>query len=340
MLETLRDQGSVLRGPYEVAIDITNRCNYRCLHCYNASGENTVCSDEMTDDEFLDLISDVCKLYPYNVCFCGGEPLLRSDLLCKSAEMLSDAKVNSASIVSNGYYMTKENCSRLHESGIKRVQISLDGKEESCAHLRRNPMAFAKAQDALRNLSEFDFKEIDVAFCPTSFNIDELRSVCEICRENGVKLLRIQPLMNIGRATSNLDDILPTKLQYIELQRKINELNYGYSGSLVINWGDPLDHIFRYRELYKDLSTFVTIKANGSICPSPYLPISVGNVKRHSLCEYWEQGLSRIWNLPEVKAISGNILSIYDMGNSFDGSPVPWLEKDIDIDIIDEDLIL
>ena len=38
-------------GPYQIALDITNRCNYRCLHCYNASGENSVCGDELSDDE-------------------------------------------------------------------------------------------------------------------------------------------------------------------------------------------------------------------------------------------------------------------------------------------------
>ena len=29
-------------GPYQLALDITNKCNLRCLHCYNASGENRV----------------------------------------------------------------------------------------------------------------------------------------------------------------------------------------------------------------------------------------------------------------------------------------------------------
>ena len=158
---------------------IINTLAIPTMHCYNASGENTICSDEMADEEFLNLMSDVCKMYPYNVCFCGGEPLLRLDLLCRSSEMLRDSGVKSASVVSNGYYMTKENCNRLYDNGIKRVQISLDGKEESCNLLRQNSKAFAKADDALRNLMSFDFYEIDVAFCPTRFNIEKLEYVCD-----------------------------------------------------------------------------------------------------------------------------------------------------------------
>lgn len=44
-------------GPLHLALDITNKCNYRCLHCYNASGENCVVDNELTDEEVLELIN-------------------------------------------------------------------------------------------------------------------------------------------------------------------------------------------------------------------------------------------------------------------------------------------
>ena len=43
-------------GPLHLALDITNKCNYRCLHCYNASGENCVVNNELAavaDGEFI-----------------------------------------------------------------------------------------------------------------------------------------------------------------------------------------------------------------------------------------------------------------------------------------------
>ena len=33
---------NILIGPYQVSFDITNKCNLRCLHCYNNSGENLI----------------------------------------------------------------------------------------------------------------------------------------------------------------------------------------------------------------------------------------------------------------------------------------------------------
>ena len=43
-------------GPYQLALDITNKCNLRCLHCYNASGENRVMEHELSDDEIVEFL--------------------------------------------------------------------------------------------------------------------------------------------------------------------------------------------------------------------------------------------------------------------------------------------
>ena len=32
------DKSDILSGPLHIAIDITNKCNAKCLHCFNRSG--------------------------------------------------------------------------------------------------------------------------------------------------------------------------------------------------------------------------------------------------------------------------------------------------------------
>lgn len=339
--DPLIKQSRILKGPYEVALDITNECNYRCLHCYNASGENSVISDTMSDDQFLELIEDICQMKPYNVCFCGGEPMMRLEILLKSADLLASSGINSISMVSNGYFIDEQTAKELYAHNIGRVQISLDGSNnKTCGMLRRNNIAFDKAINAIRELKKYNFDEINVAFCPTAFNIGELKAVSEICQNMGIRQIRVQPLMSMGRATSNKDSILPTREQYLELLRIIYEINLTYKkdNTLFIEWGDPLDHIFRYKDILKNINTFVSIKANGSIAPSPYLPISVGNVKKHKLSEYWNCGLPRAWSLPQVKRLADNIMCIEDMGGDYEGVPNTWFDTDLEVDIIDEKL--
>ncbi len=329
----------ILRGPYQMSFDITNKCNFRCLHCFNRSGENFVIEKELSDDEVLSFAEDISQLKLFNFCFCGGEPLLRFELMCKVSEILSK-EGTTISFVSNGYLLNEEKAKKLLDSGITRGQISLDGSNEySYEKLRRKDGSFNKAIEAIKALKEVGFKDISVAFCPTSWNIKELEDAFILCKNLGVKTFRVQPLMILGRAKENIEKILPSPLQYRELVKKIELLKRTYlKENMIIEWGDPVDHLIRFSNIIKNCTTFASIRADGSIEVSPYLPIVVGNIRKHKFSEYWNKGLPKIWSLPIVKDMANKILSIYDMGKDFSDIPKVWFEKDIEIDIIDDNI--
>lgn len=327
----------IIKGPYQMSFDITNKCNFRCLHCFNRSGENFVIQNELTDNEVLDFAKDISQLKLFNFCFCGGEPLLRFNLMCKVSKILSN-QGTIISFVSNGYLLNKEKAKILLDNGVTRAQISLDGSNEySHEKLRVKKGSFKRAINAIITLKEVGFKDISVAFCPTRWNIGELEDTFLLCKNLGVKTFRIQPLMILGRAKENIDKIIPAPLQYRELVKKIELLKRSYiNENIIIEWGDPIDHLIRFPNLIKNCSTFASIRADGSIEVSPYLPIIVGNIRKHKFSEYWENGLSKIWSLPIVKELANKILSIYDMGKDYKNIPKVWFEKDIEIDIIDD----
>jgi len=324
----------ILRGPTQVAVDITNKCNFRCLHCYNLSGENSIIDEELSDNEFIELINDIAQMKVYNVCFCGGEPLLRKELIYQCAEILRKNNVPNVSLVTNGFLLSEEVAKNLYEAGVNRVQISLDGADaKTHEKLRKMKGAYEKAIQAINNLRKIGFKDIDVAFCPTKFNINQIKDIHNLCLKLGVSQLRIQPLMYLGRATRNLD-IVPSQLQYRDLVREIYDIqNSGKPPQ--IEWGDPVDHLIRFRTLSKHCINFVSIKANGSIIVSPYLPLTVGNIRKHRFGEYWEAGLARIWELDIVNELASKITSISDFNKKYSDIPIVWEEKDIEIDIID-----
>lgn len=66
----------ILRAPHQVSFDITNKCNLRCLHCFNSSGENDVVKNELSDEEVLSFIRSLVPMQLYNVCFCGADFLM------------------------------------------------------------------------------------------------------------------------------------------------------------------------------------------------------------------------------------------------------------------------
>lgn len=324
-------QYDIITGPSQMTVDITNRCNLRCLHCFNYSGENAYIDDELTDDELLKLIDDIVVFKPFNVCFCGGETLLRKNIILKLAKKLSDNHI-MISMVSNGILLTENVAKELKSSGISRVQISLDGIGESHDKLRGKKGVYEKAIQALKNLKEVGIRS-GVAFSVTPWNIHQFKDVVKICSELGVKEVRIQALMPIGRGDINKEKIICTDDQYRELLKDVNECKKTID-NLDIEWGDPIDHLIRFPSLI-ECNTLISIRADGSIVPSVYLPLSVGNIRKHSIIEYWNKGLSRIWEMDILKNMSDNYRSVMTMDSKNYNLPKTFLEKDIYYDIID-----
>ena len=139
----LRD---LIVGPHQISFDITNKCNLRCLHCYNSSGENLASQNELTDQEVLDFIDEFKSIKLLNFCFCGGEPLLRKELIVEAAKRLRTYGCENVAMVSNGILMTDEVIEELINAGVTRIQISLDGiKAESHDRIRNKKGVYEKA---------------------------------------------------------------------------------------------------------------------------------------------------------------------------------------------------
>lgn len=323
------DHSDIIKGPFQLSIDITNNCNYRCLHCYNYSGENNCVQHELTDEEFLSLIEDVAKMKPLSVCLCGGEPLLRKELLFKSINKLSNEGADVA-FVSNGFYLTKDIVKKLKEAGLSRIQLSLDGLKNSHDKLRSFDGAYEKVLVALKNLKDENIST-GIAFTPTKWNIKDFEEIVKICDEYNVKDLRLQRTMPIGRGSKN--DIVPDEIQYRNLKKKFHKLKNQYP-NLRFEWGDAVDHLIRFPKYNMKCCPFVSIKANGNIVPSIYLPISVGNVKKHSLQEYWNQGLGRVWSNKFLQNAASTILCMDELNLIQTDLPRNFKEEDIKIDIL------
>ncbi len=331
-----KKHANLLKGPLEVQFDVTNKCNFRCLHCYNASGENCYTSDELTDLEILKLFKDLKTLEPFNVCFCGGETLLRLNVILKAAKIIKD-KVPNLSIVTNGYLLTEKNLDALLDSGINRIQISLDGNtKETYERLRLKENSYEHAINAIKLcINRKDrINDFMISFVPTSFNIQEFSSMAENLSTIGVNSIRVQPLMAMGRGNDNAKSILPSNYQYRLLLRQIQNLKDKY-GKNFVQWGDPVDHIIRFRNYFTEMTTSMTIKSNGALSVTPYFPLQVGNVRKHSAIEYWNNGLPSVWGLDIVQKIAKKFHCVGDLGQKLDDLPVLFKETDLMIDIIE-----
>lgn len=336
----------ILKAPHQVSFDITNYCNLRCLHCFNSSGENDIIKCEMSDAEVLSFVDSLIPMHLYNVCFCGGEPLIRKELIFKCIKKLKEAGTH-CSLVSNGILATYNTIDMLEICGLDAIQFSLDGCKNSHDKLRgKNGVydAVIKAVDYVVNETNL---HLSVAFTPTNFNIDDFIWVYDYLsslwkkskRYNSGDYIdfRLQPLMLLGRAKSN-SMIMPSSWQYRKLVSLIHEREeLRFSDGIELTWGDPIDHLLRYSDSNYFLDQAI-VHANGDIVVSAYIPLVVGNIRKHSLNEYWENGLNKIWSRKVVKELVSRVQSIPDMEILTNSIADINMDSGIYLDLMESDL--
>ena len=93
----------LMHGPIMVSFDITQRCNLRCVHCFNNSGDQAPNAD-MPRDTKLAIARQVAEMHPFNVCLCGSECLCGPELF-EIMDILQP-HVAKLSMVSNGWLMS------------------------------------------------------------------------------------------------------------------------------------------------------------------------------------------------------------------------------------------
>ena len=317
------------KGPLGVGFDVTTRCNCHCLHCYNNSGH--CLENELTDDETLEIARQISEFKPVYVCLCGGEPLLRHNIIELVSLLSKDC--GCVNMVSNGYLASKEMLINLKEAGLYLIQFSLDGIS-SFQHdsLRKLRGSFDKVIEAIKNAVEIGLNVV-VSFSPNKINFRSFYEYVGLCHSMGIASIRSMPIIPMGRAAS-MGPLLLTPEDYIEYQQIIKRAKEDYP-DMNIEWGDPLDHLRRMRNnALNGIFTYsMEIKANGYIGFTTYLPIYVGNVRKHTLQEYWNAGFDFIWKDDIIYDKICDISNIYDFDRFI---PKPFSGEFIYRDIIDQ----
>lgn len=164
-----------------------------------------------------------------------------------------------------------------------------------------------------------------------NFNIEEFTELAYMLnRFEYITSLRVQPLMVMGRATKNIE---PTDNQYRKLVRELRLLEVNKSLHYLVMWGDPIDHLIRFRNDLKDRG-ILHICSNGDITVSPYLPLIIGDTRRHTIMEYINAGLISIWKSKIVQKYSADLVCIPDLGKPHFGTTV-FQDESANYDLID-----
>jgi radical SAM protein with 4Fe4S-binding SPASM domain len=195
-------------------LQITNKCNLRCMHCYIG---NTTFS-ELSVTQIRDILGEFENMQGLRVLITGGEPLIHSGFR-EINDMLPDFLLRKV-LFTNGLLLNKKILIHLN---VDEIQISIDGLEHAHDSLRGKG-SFRSAIKAV-NEALFAGFEVSVATMIHPANLADFEGMEKLFKEMGIKDWTVDIPCITGRLERNSEF-------HISPEQGGKYLRYGYGAGL------------------------------------------------------------------------------------------------------------
>jgi MoaA/NifB/PqqE/SkfB family radical SAM enzyme len=172
--------------PFQVFLQVTNRCNMRCAFCdFWPNGAHP--SQELTLDDYRRLEQGLSELGTFLVSLEGGEPFLRPDLL----DIIRIFAARHLPVLyTNGWFVDEAAARALYQAGILNVGVSIDYPDADRHDRNRGlPGTWERAWqavDLLRDHAPRGGRQVHVMTVLMRDNLDDLEPLLQQSAARGV----------------------------------------------------------------------------------------------------------------------------------------------------------
>lgn len=264
--------------PLSAHLDLTYRCNERCVHCYLDHADR----GEMSTTEILSLLDEMAEAGVLFLTISGGEIFLRRDFF----EILEHARADAfcVRLKTNGVMIREQEARRLADLNVESVQISIySDRAEVHDEITKLPGSLARSLRAVRLLRENGVR-VTIANVAMSKNFSDYHRVQDLSTRLGAHFAldpTVTPMMDGDRS------VLDFGIGDSELRAVFGD------ESLVGNAGefcappapvtaDDLDSL-----PCSAGHTACYISPYGDVYPCVQFPLACGNVRRQKFLDIW-----------------------------------------------------
>jgi radical SAM protein len=291
------------RQPFVLAWELTRACNLACVHC-RAEAQLHRDPRELSTAEALAVIDDIARFDTLpTLILTGGDPMRRGDLI----DLITHATehgVRCTLTPAGTPLASRRKLAAARDAGLRRIAISLDGST-------------AERHDAFRRVrGSFDWTlaiaasaralgvplQIHTTLCKRTR--DDLPAIADLADALGAVVWAVFCLVPTGRAlTSDEIDAETYESTFAWLAQRGETANwslkltegYHYRRFLAQQGRDPLqqtgaapaDSVGRAPGAVNAGNGFCFISHTGEVCPSGFLPVVTGNVRRDSVVDLY-----------------------------------------------------
>ncbi len=283
--------------PIAVHMDVTYRCNERCVHCYLDHDDH----GEMTTGEIKDVLDQLAEAGVFFLTFSGGEVFLRRDFF----EIVEYARrlMFNVKIKTNAVMIHENEARRIRELGVDTVQISVySHRPEVHDAITKLPHSFERTVKAIRFLREQGLR-VTIANVLMTVNSSDQSGVQQLAAELGVHYTldpTITPMMDGDTS------VLALRIPGEELPEIFR--NPALVGSEEEFCAPPKPPSEEDLEGYSCSAghSFCYISPYGDVFPCVQFPLPTGNIRRQKFLDIWNFSPQ----MKEVRSIQAKDLTV------------------------------
>jgi len=294
MIREMSNTAQRLNIPLGVQLDLTYRCNERCVHCYLDHDDH----GEMNTAEIKDLLDQMASAGVFFLTISGGEILMRRDFF----EILEYARrlMFCVKLKTNAVMIHEAEADRIKALVVESVQVSVySHRAEVHDAITKLPGSLKKSLAGAKLLADRGVKVI-FANVLMRENFEDYRGVQVLAAEVGAEYTldpTITPMMDGDRSILNLN------IEQAELEQVFRDASL--LGTTAEEFcappSVPLDEEDAMNTLPCSAGhTACYVSPYGDVYPCVQFPLSTGNVRTTRFIDIWKHSPQ----MQEVRSIT------------------------------------
>lgn len=276
--DELTSEGQLPSRPLKkVWIELTNRCNQKCVHCYASASPQS--SDGLDTKMIFQFLENIFSLGCETVQFTGGEPLLRNDLVL-FCDLARQNQVKEIEIFSNLSSSKRKLLDKLVNSNVIISTTVLAPDAETHDRLTRTPGSFDRMLSNIKYLQSLgvSINASIILMAETETRYDQITKFCDSI---GVHYGEPDPVRPFGRGKN--EHIRCRQFQNVKYKPFFETTSRSFLYAMNFNpcWGHML--FLRY---------------DGKVVPCPHARNFVlGDVRKDSFIEILKTASLQAWSI-------------------------------------------
>ncbi|MCC7548309.1 MAG: pyrroloquinoline quinone biosynthesis protein PqqE [Burkholderiales bacterium] len=275
--------------PLWLVLELTYRCPLKCVWCNNPLDFQRYTSQELSTEEWKDVLRQARTLGSLQLGFSGGEPMLRDDL--EELVGYADSLGFYTNLITSGIGLTETRLRALKEAGLKQIQLSLQSADRRLTNELTGARAHDIKLDVAARIKAHGFPMV-LNVPVVRQNIDQVERILAMAESIGVDYLEFANIQYYNWALLNRDELLPSRAQIEHAEAVVQAARERLGQSMTIYFVIPDYYEGRPKACMNGWGTIhLTIAPDGAALPCQEVRVIEGlefpTVREKSLAWIW-----------------------------------------------------